>query len=138
MVVSMSVDAKWWWLLLFSIAGAVVGFSEAKNVASPFVIFRPTDLKITNLWQYCLPSGGCAFSRTLSTTFAAGVPLIDALDSTAGATNNVVFYNATQKLKRCCDRSTAAVFDALYQSFPSMAIQMVGIGEESGSLEGDA
>lgn len=37
------------------------------------------------------------FARTLSTTFAAGVPLIDALDSTAGATNNVVFYNATQQ-----------------------------------------
>ena len=76
------------------------------------------------------------FSRTLSTTFAAGVPLIDALDSTAGATNNVVFYNATQKIKG--DVATGQQLQFSMRStnlFPSMAIQMVGIGEESGSLE---
>ena len=76
------------------------------------------------------------FSRTLSTTFAAGVPLIDALDSTAGATNNVVFYNATQQIKN--DVSTGQQLQFSMRStnlFPSMAIQMVGIGEESGSLE---
>ena len=64
------------------------------------------------------------------------MPLIDALDSTAGATNNVVFYNATQKIKG--DVATGQQLQFSMRStnlFPSMAIQMVGIGEESGSLE---
>lgn len=76
------------------------------------------------------------FCRTLSTTFAAGVPLIDALDSTSRATNNVVYYNATQRIKE--DVATGQQLQFAIRStnlFPSMVIQMVGIGEESGSLE---
>lgn len=76
------------------------------------------------------------FCRTLSTTFAAGVPLIDALDSTAGATNNVVFYNATHQIKE--DVATGQQMQFAIRStnlFPSMVVQMVGIGEEAGSLE---
>ena len=64
------------------------------------------------------------------------MPLIDALDSTAGATNNVVFYNATQQIKN--DVSTGQQLQFAMRTtnlFPSMAIQMVGIGEEAGSLE---
>lgn len=76
------------------------------------------------------------FGRTLATTFSAGVPLVDALDSVAGATGNVVFKNAVQKVKsevtggtqlNIAMRSTGV--------FPSMALQMTSIGEESGALD---
>ena len=138
MVVSMSEwMQKWWWLLLFSIAGAVVGFSEAKKRSKPFNDFLDRlTLKLPIFGNIAYQAVIARFSRTLSTTFAAGVPLIDALDSTAGATNNVVFYNATQKIKG--DVATGQQLQFSMRStnlFPSMAIQMVGIGEESGSLE---
>lgn len=76
------------------------------------------------------------FGRTLATTFSAGVPLVDALDSVAGATGNVVFKNAVHKVKtevtggtqlNMAMRSTGV--------FPSMALQMTSIGEESGALD---
>ena len=138
MVVNMSEwMQKWWWLLLFSIAGAVVGFSEAKKRSKPFNDFLDRlTLKLPIFGNIAYQAVVARFSRTLSTTFAAGVPLIDALDSTAGATNNVVFYNATQKIKG--DVATGQQLQFSMRStnlFPSMAIQMVGIGEESGSLE---
>ena len=125
MVVNMSEwMQKWWWLLLFSIAGAVVGFSEAKKRSKPFNDFLDRlTLKLPIFGNIAYQAVVARFSRTLSTTFAAGVPLIDALDSTAGATNNV----ATGQQLQFSMRST--------NLFPSMVIQMVGIGEESGSLE---
>ena len=76
------------------------------------------------------------FSRTLSTTFAAGVPLVDSLDSVAGAAGNAVYANA---IKRIRDEVTAGL--QLNQAirntdlFPSMLLQMVAIGEESGALD---
>ncbi|WP_022965028.1 type II secretion system F family protein [Denitrificimonas caeni] len=76
------------------------------------------------------------FGRTLATTFAAGVPLVDALDSVAGATGNVVFKNAVMKVKS--DVSSGMQLNFSMRStgvFPSMALQMTAIGEESGSLD---
>ncbi|HHX34858.1 MAG TPA: type II secretion system F family protein [Gammaproteobacteria bacterium] len=76
------------------------------------------------------------FGRTLATTFAAGVPLVDALDSVAGATGNVVFRNAVMKVKS--DVSSGMQLNFSMRStgvFPSMALQMTAIGEESGSLD---
>lgn len=76
------------------------------------------------------------YARTLSTTFAAGVPLVEALDSVAGATGNVVYRTAVNQIK-----DDVASGQQLQQSmkstgvFPSMAIQMVAIGEESGALD---
>lgn len=76
------------------------------------------------------------FARTLATTFAAGVPLVDALDSVAGATGNVVFRNAVMKVK--ADVSSGTQLNVSMRStgvFPSMALQMTSIGEESGALD---
>lgn len=128
---------KYWWILLFGIAAAIIGFSEAKKRSKKFrdALDRLT-LKVPVFGNIAYQAIIARFSRTLSTTFAAGVPLIDALDSTAGATNNVVFYNATQKIKN--DVATGQQLQFAMRStnlFPSMAIQMVGIGEEAGSLE---
>ena len=76
------------------------------------------------------------FGRTLATTFSAGVPLVDALDSVAGATGNVVFRNAVMKVKS--DVSSGMQLNFSMRStgvFPSMALQMTAIGEESGALD---
>ena len=76
------------------------------------------------------------FSRTLSTTFAAGVPLVDALESTAGAAGNAVYARAIQRIK---DDVTAGITlaNAIRGTgiFPTMLLQMAAIGEESGSLD---
>ena len=76
------------------------------------------------------------YARTLATTFAAGVPLVEALDSVAGATGNVVFRTAVNQIKQ--DVSTAMQLNFSMRStnvFPAMALQMTAIGEESGALD---
>lgn len=128
---------KYWWILLFSIAGIVIVFSEAKKRSKAFRDFLDRlALKLPIFGNIVYQSIIARFARTLSTTFAAGVPLIDALDSTAGATNNVVYYNATQKIKQDVATGQQLQFSMRTTNlFPTMAIQMVGIGEEAGSLE---
>ena len=138
MVVGMSEWMQsWWFILIVVIGGAIIGFSEAKKRSKKFRDFLDrAALKAPIFGKIAYQAVIARFARTLSTTFAAGVPLIDALESTAGATNNVVFYNATQQIKN--DVSTGQQLQFSMRStnlFPSMAIQMVGIGEESGSLE---
>ncbi len=138
MVVSMSEWMQtWWFVLIIAIGAAIIWFSEAKKRSKKFRDFLDRlTLKLPIFGNIAYQAIIARFSRTLSTTFAAGVPLIDALDSTAGATNNVVFYDATQQIKN--DVSTGQQLQFSMRStnlFPSMAIQMVGIGEESGSLE---
>jgi type IV pilus assembly protein PilC len=77
------------------------------------------------------------FTRTLSTTFSAGVPLVDALDSVAGATGNIVYATATRKIKDDVTTGQQLAFAIKNTTlFPTMIIQMVGIGEESGALDG--
>ncbi len=76
------------------------------------------------------------WSRTLSTMFAAGVPLVEAFDSVAGASGNVVYYEATKQIQR--EVSTGSSLTVAMQNtdvFPSMVIQMTAIGEEAGSLD---
>lgn len=138
MVVNMSEwMQKWWFVLIAGIGVAVIAFSEAKKRSKAFRDFLDRlTLKLPIFGNIAYQAVIARFARTLSTTFAAGVPLIEALDSTAGATNNVVYYNATQKIKE--DVATGQQLQFSMRStnlFPSMAIQMVGIGEEAGSLE---
>ena len=138
MVINMSEwMQQYWWIMMFLIAAAVIGFSEGKKRSKKFRDFLDRlTLKLPIFGNIAYQAVIARFARTLSTTFAAGVPLIDALNSTAGATNNVVFYNATQKIKQ--DVATGQQLQFSMRStnlFPSMAIQMVGIGEEAGSLE---
>lgn len=124
-------------ILIAVIIISIVAFVYAKRHSKAFRDFLDrTVLKLPIFGDIVYKSIIARFSRTLSTTFAAGVPLIDALDSTAGATNNVVFYNAVQRVKE--DVSTGQQLQFALRStnlFPSMVIQMVGIGEEAGSLE---
>ena len=138
MVVAMSEWMQaWWFILIITIGGTIVGFSKAKTHSKKFRdLLDRAALKAPVFGNIAYQAVIARFARTLATTFAAGVPLIDALDSTAGAANNVVFYNAIQQIKS--DVSTGQQLQFSMRStnlFPSLAIQMVGIGEESGSLE---
>src|SRR5258708_16794294 len=76
------------------------------------------------------------WTRTLSTMFAAGVPLVEALDSVGGAAGNYIYYVATKQIQ--AEVSTGTALTASMQNvnvFPAMVIQMVSIGEETGALD---
>lgn len=76
------------------------------------------------------------FSRTLSTMFSAGVPLVEALDSVAGASGNRVYYDATKRIQSEISTGTSlTVAMQNAQVFPNMVLQMTAIGEESGALD---
>ena len=93
-------------------------------------------LKAPVIGDIIYKSSVARFGRTLATTFSAGVPLVEALDSVAGATGNVVFKNAVNKIK--ADVSSGMQLNFSMRStgvFPSMALQMTAIGEESGALD---
>lgn len=138
LVVNMSNWMVAYYIPMFLVLGVlIIGFVETKKRSKKFQNFLDrVALKLPIFGDIVYKSIIARFSRTLSTTFAAGVPLIDALDSTAGATNNIVFYDAVQRVKE--DVSTGQQLQFALRTtnlFPSMVIQMVGIGEEAGSLE---
>jgi type IV pilus assembly protein PilC len=127
----------YWILFLLGIAGAIAGFTVARRRSKPLrdAIDR-TALKLPVVGNIIEKSAVARFARTLSTTFAAGVPLVDALNSVAGATGNSVFVNAVYKVRD--DVSTGQQLNFSMRStgvFPNMVIQMVAIGEESGALD---
>jgi len=93
-------------------------------------------LKIPKLGVIIQKAAIARFARTLSITFAAGMPLVDALKVVAGSTGNVVYEKATLKIKD--DVSTGQQMQSVMRGldvFPNMVTQMVAIGEESGNLE---
>ncbi|MBF8159765.1 type II secretion system F family protein [Ectopseudomonas hydrolytica] len=128
---------KWWFVVLIVMLAIGFSFKEALKRSQKFrdAVDRGI-LKLPIVGDILYKSAVARFARTLSTTFAAGVPLVDALDSVSGATGNVVFRNATNKIK--ADVSTGMQLNFSMRTtgtFPSMAIQMTAIGEESGALD---
>lgn len=128
---------KWWFVVLIIMLAIGFSFKEALKRSQKFrdAVDRGI-LKLPIVGDILYKSAVARFARTLSTTFAAGVPLVDALDSVSGATGNVVFKNATNKIK--ADVSTGMQLNFSMRTtntFPSMAIQMTAIGEESGALD---
>lgn len=128
---------EWWWIVLAAIIGAIFGFKYIHRTSQKFRDFLDRFvLKIPIVGAIIYKSSVARFARTLSTTFAAGVPLVEALDSVAGATGNVVFKTAVHKIKS--DVSTGMQLNFSMRStnvFPSLALQMTAIGEESGALD---
>ncbi|HCV78646.1 type II secretion system F family protein [Pseudomonas oryzihabitans] len=138
MVIAISEVLQEWWLLV--LGGLFVLAFILRHFYKKSEKFRDaTDrglLKIPLIGSILYKSAIARYARTLATTFAAGVPLVDALDSVAGATGNVVFRNAVEKIKG--DVSTGMQLNFSMRTtgvFSSMAIQMTAIGEESGSLD---
>ena len=127
----------WWFILLFGVILAGWSYSQAM-LRSKQLRDRvdALSLKLPIIGGIVHDSVVARFSRTLSTTFAAGVPLVEALESTAGAAGNSVYSAAIYQIR---DDVTAGT--SLYQSirstglFPTMLLQMTSIGEESGSLD---
>jgi len=127
----------WWYVILAGLVGTAFAFKQAHTRSEKFRNrFDRLMLKVPVVGDILYKSSVARFARTLSTTFAAGVPLVDALDSVAGATGNVVFRTATNKVKSDVSSGMQLNFSMRTTgTFPSMAVQMTAIGEESGSLD---
>lgn len=127
----------WWWLLLGGLIVGFLGFRRALKRSQRFRDWLDTQLlKLPIVGALLYKSAVARYARTLSTTFAAGVPLVEALDSVAGATGNIVFKRAVLRIKQ--DVSTGMQLNFAMRTsgvFPNMAIQMAAIGEESGALD---
>ncbi len=138
MVVNMSEFFVSKWYIMFGIVVAVViGFSQGKRRSKKFAHFLDrVSLKIPVIGDILEKSAIARFSRTLSTMFSAGTPLVEAMDSVAGACGNILFYDATLKMRDEVSTGTQ-LQEAMKDSelFPNMVIQMVAIGEESGSVD---
>jgi len=124
-------------LILFIVAALIIGFTEARKRSQGFkdAVDRLL-LRLPVIGPITHKATVARFSRTLSTTFAAGVPLIEALDACAGATGNVVYRKAVLQVKE--DVATGQQLQFAMRStgvFPAMALQMTAIGEESGALD---
>jgi len=138
MVIALSEVLQAWWFV-FLIGIFVIAFSLREFHRRSEKFRDGTDrtiLKLPIVGDILYKSAVARYARTLSTTFAAGVPLVEALDSVSGATGNVVFRNAVNKIKQDVSSGTQLNFSMRTTGvFPSMAIQMASIGEESGSLD---
>ena len=138
MVVSASKTMQeYWFFAMVIIVGVIGGFIALKKRSLKFAhALDRLSLKIPIIGGILFNAAVARFSRTLSTTFAAGVPLVEALDTVSGAVGNVVFKDAVQRVKD--DVSTGHQLQlAMSQTnlFPHMVIQMAAIGEESGNLD---
>ncbi|MGN0925202.1 type II secretion system F family protein [Ectopseudomonas mendocina] len=138
MVVGLSEVLREWWLFaLFGIFALGYVLKEANLRSEKFRDGKDRLLlKVPIVGEILYKSSVARFARTLSTTFAAGVPLVDALDSVAGATGNVKFRNAVNQIKNDVSSGTQLNFSMRATNvFPTMAVQMTAIGEESGALD---
>jgi type IV pilus assembly protein PilC len=138
LVISISeVFQAWWWAIFGGIGLTVYIFTQAKKRSPTFQrILDIMSLKIPVIGVILNKSAVARFSRTLATMFAAGVPLVEAMDSVAGATGNALYREATLKMKDATSTGTQ-LQQAMRETelFPNMVVQMVAIGEESGSLD---
>ena len=128
---------NYWWLVFGIIIGCVVTILQAKKRSRAFN--RGLDrmiLKMPIIGPIMTKAAIARFARTLATMFAAGVPLVEALQSVAGATGNIVYGDAVLQIRDSVATGQQLQF-AMNQTglFPNMVEQMVAIGEESGSLD---
>jgi type IV pilus assembly protein PilC len=131
------VFVTYWWLIFGGIFGGIWGFLKAwkKSEAIQIVMDRLL-LKIPIIGKIMLDATIARWCRTLATMFAAGVPLVESLDSVGGAAGNYLYKLATKKIQT--EVSTGTSLTLAMQStnmFPNMVMQMVAIGEESGALD---
>jgi len=127
----------YWWMILLGLAATVILLSNAWKRSPKFrEIIDRTLLKTPIIGPILNKSALARFARTTSTMFAAGVPMVEALDSVAGATGSVVYGNAVKQMRD--DIATGQSLRLAMEQqeiFPHMVKQMVAIGEESGALD---
>jgi len=128
---------EWWWAIFGSIIGTVYGIMEAKKRSRKVQHFFDRMLLKVPVIGIIMEKGAIArFARTFATMFKAGVPLVEAMVSVAGATGNIVFSEGTLEMRD--EVSTGTQLNVAMRNselFPNMVIQMVAIGEESGALD---
>lgn len=138
----MLVDASkfmvsWWWAVLLIAIGGIVGLVQAKKRSKAFAHFLDRAiLKVPVIGEIMTNAAIARFARTLAITFKAGVPLVEALDTVAGATGNVVYEHAVHRIKD--DVAVGYQLNTAMRQvdvFPHMVIQMAAIGEEAGALD---
>ncbi len=126
-----------WYILLPALFGGAYFFFESWRRSEKMQKFMDRALlKVPIFGDLVHKSAVARWTRTLATMFAAGVPLVEALDSVGGASGNAVFAEATEQIQK--DVSTGTALTTAMQTtgvFPSMVLQMASIGEESGSLD---
>jgi len=127
----------WWWAIFGGIGGGIYAFFYFWKRSRPMqVVMDRLLLRVPVFGELVRKATIARWSRTLSTMFAAGVPLVEAFNSVAGAAGNAVYFDATKSIQR--EVSTGQSLTVSMQNtevFPSMVIQMVSIGEEAGSLD---
>ena len=128
---------KYWWLMFGVVGGGVYFFFQAWRRSEKMQMFMDRLLLKVPIFGVLVEKSVIArWTRTLSTMFAAGVPLVEALDSVGGASGNMLYAQATEKIQQEVSTGTsltAAMGNA--NLFPTMVLQMCAIGEESGSLD---
>ncbi len=138
LVISLSdILRAYWWAAALALGAAVWGITQLFRRSRQFrVLVDRASLKLPIVGGILKKAAIARFARTLATMFAAGVPLVEALDSVAGATGNSVYSTAVQQM-----REEVATGQSLHLTlrqrnlFPNMVVQMTAIGEESGALD---
>jgi len=128
---------EWWYVIFGSLfAGLYLFFQAWRRSLRMQQVMDRLLLRLPIFGSVIRKATIARWTRTLSTMFAAGVPLVEALDSVGGASGNAVYLEATRKIQN--EVSTGTSLTASMQNadvFPNLVIQMVQIGEESGSLD---
>ena len=128
----------WWWAIFGGIAGTIFTVKRIFRTSKKFRdSLDKTYLKLPVVGDLVLNSSVARFSRTLATMFAAGVPLVEALDSVAGASGNNEYHKAILTIRDdlASGLPLKSSLEAFPELFPNLVIQMVAIGEESGALD---
>ena len=127
----------YWYIIFGALFGLGFAFVQAKRRSRKFSeLLERVSMKMPVFGDILVKASIARFARTLSTMFAAGVPLVEAMDSVAGAVGNVVYGNAIRRMRdeiATGQQLQASMLDS--GLFPNMVIQMVSIGEEAGSLD---
>ena len=128
---------QYWWLIFGVLGGGIYFFMQAwKRNERVQQFMDRTILKLPIFGVLIEKSCVARWTRTLSTMFAAGVPLVEALDSVGGASGNYLYKNATDRIQSEVSTGTSlTVAMANANIFPSMVLQMCAIGEESGAID---
>ena len=127
----------YWWLIFGILGGGIYFFLQAWKRSPKVQVFMDRALLKLPVFGALIDKSWIArWPRTLSTMFAAGVPLVEALDAVGGASGNIIYKEATDKIQKSVSIGTSlavAMTDA--NVFPSMVLQMCAIGEESGAID---
>jgi type IV pilus assembly protein PilC len=127
----------WWWAAFLAIGGAIFGMSVLiKRSDTMRYTFDRLLLKFPVIGDILEKATIARWTRTLATMFAAGVPLVESLDAVSGAAGNAVYQSATRRIQTDVSTGSSLTNSMMStQLFPNMVLQMVQIGEESGSLD---